>query len=193
MEAFHTIQGEGYHQGKAAFFIRLQGCDVGCHWCDVKESWDEDDAHAAPVDDIVAQAIEHPSRLAVVTGGEPLMHDLSVLCHRLRQAGFKTHLETSGSYPLTGDWDWICFSPKKFKQPLAEIYDQADELKVVIYNKSDFDWAMNQAKRVSPSCLLFLQPEWGKSTTILPHITTFIKKNPGWRISLQVHKYMGIP
>jgi len=141
----------------------------------------------------VAKAIEYPSRLAVVTGGEPLMHDLSVLCHRLRQAGFKTHLETSGSYPLTGDWDWICFSPKKFKQPLAEIYGQADELKVVVYNMSDFDWAVNQAKRVSPSCLLFLQPEWGKSTTILPHITAFIEKNPGWRISLQVHKYMGIP
>ena len=193
MEAFYSIQGEGFHQGKPAFFVRLAGCDVGCHWCDVKESWEEADHLKSSVDDILKMALEFPAGLAVVTGGEPLMHNLSNLCHQLHFKGFKTHLETSGSHKLTGDWDWICLSPKKFKKPLSDIYPKADELKVIVYNDSDFDWAFEQAKLVSSQCQLFLQPEWGKSKRVMPKILEFVRRNPDWRISLQVHKYMGIP
>ncbi len=191
-EAFHTIQGEGFHQGKPAFFIRLAGCDVGCHWCDVKESWDENDHPKTPVQDIVDMAIKYPTRMAVVTGGEP-MHNLSKLCHELHEGGFRTHLETSGSHPLTGEWDWVCLSPKKFKTPLQEIYHRADELKVIIYNKSDFTWALDQAELVALNCQLFLQPEWDRSSKMLPQIIEFTRQRPSWRISLQVHKYMGVP
>jgi len=193
MEAFYSIQGEGFHQGKPAFFVRLAGCDVGCHWCDVKESWEEADHLKSSVDDILKMALEFPAGLAVVTGGEPLMHNLSNLCHQLHFKGFKTHLETSGSHKLTGDWDWICLSPKKFKKPLSDIYPKADELKVIVYNNSDFNWALEQAKLVSSQCQLFLQPEWGKSKRVMPKILEFVRRNPDWRISLQVHKYMGIP
>ncbi len=193
MEAFCTIQGEGYHQGKSAFFIRLGGCDVGCFWCDVQESWDVGKFPRINVDDITTQALNYSSRIAVVTGGEPLMHNLDFLCQSLQKRGFHTHIETSGAYPLSGTWDWICFSPKKFKAPLDEISNQADELKVVIYNKSDFKWAESYAEKVSSGCKLFLQPEWGKSNTLLPLIVDYVKSHPQWEISLQIHKYMGLP
>lgn len=193
MEAFYTLQGEGYHQGKAAYFIRLAGCDVGCHWCDVKESWEMEAHPKTKISQIIVEAARFPSRIAVVTGGEPLMHNLEQLTGELHKKGFHTHIETSGAYPLSGSWDWICFSPKKFKKPLDEFYEKADELKVIIYNQSDFEWAESFAKRMKTQCRLFLQPEWGKSVQMLPLIIEYIKQNPQWTISLQVHKYMDIP
>ncbi len=193
MEAFYTLQGEGNYQGSAAYFIRLGGCDVGCHWCDVKESWDANLHPKQSIDDIVQQALQHPARLAVVTGGEPLMYDLTNLTATLKEKGFQTNIETSGAYPLTGQWDWVCFSPKKFKAPLTEVAQQAHELKVIIYNKSDFEWAEKYAALVLPTCKLFLQPEWSKSATMLPQIIDYVKENPQWRASLQVHKFMNIP
>ena len=193
MEAFYTLQGEGFHQGKAAYFIRLGGCDVGCFWCDVKESWD---IHAHPqiaVKEIVAEARKFPAKLAVITGGEPLMHNLDELTAALKDAGFQTNIETSGSYPLTGKWDWICVSPKKFKAPLPEILPLANELKVVVYNKSDFKWAETYAAKVSSNCKLYLQPEWSKSEEVTPLIVDYIKSNPQWELSLQIHKYINVP
>ena len=193
MEAFYTLQGEGYHQGRAAYFIRLGGCDVGCVWCDVKESWDVNAHPKIAIADIVQQAAAHPGRLAVVTGGEPLMHNLDELTIRLHDAGFETNIETSGAHKLSGQWDWICFSPKKFKAPLADIYGRANELKVVIFNKSDFAWAEEHAARLAPACKLYLQPEWDKREQMVPEIIEYIKSHPQWRISLQVHKYLNIP
>ena len=193
MESFYTIQGEGHHQGKAAHFIRLGGCDVGCHWCDVKESWDASAFSEVAVDEIAREASQHFSIIAVVTGGEPLMYDLSALTEALHKHNLKTHLETSGAYPLTGDWDWVCFSPKKFKPPVPDIYDQAQELKVVVYNQSDFQWAESFADKVSPDCKLYLQPEWDRSSVVLPSIIEYVKANPRWEISLQIHKFMHIP
>ena len=197
MEHFYTIQGEGFHQGKAAYFIRLGGCDVGCVWCDVKESWDADKHPKFAVDSIVQMATSGSGNaqniLAVVTGGEPLMHQLDNLTHALKSSGFKTNIETSGAHPLSGSWDWICLSPKKFKAPLVEVIDAAHELKVVIFNKSDFDWAEKYAAQVNPECLLYLQPEWDKSAEVTPLIVEYIKQHPKWRISLQVHKYMNVP
>ncbi|WKN30287.1 7-carboxy-7-deazaguanine synthase QueE [Porifericola rhodea] len=193
MEAFYTVQGEGFHQGKAAYFIRLGGCDVGCVWCDVKESWDASMHPQLSVEKIVEEASKHPGRLAVITGGEPLMHDLGPLCEALHRAGFSINIETSGAHPLSGDLDWICLSPKKFKAPLPETYDKADELKIIVYNKSDFKWAEEFAARVRPDCQLYLQPEWSKADKVLPQIIDYVKENPRWRISLQVHKYMNIP
>jgi organic radical activating enzyme len=193
MEAFHTIQGEGFHQGKAAFFIRLAGCEVGCHWCDVKESWDMEAHPKVPIAEIIRKAVAHPTRMAVITGGEPLMHDLSELTQALREIGFRTHIETSGVYPVTGVWDWICFSPKKFKSPEPVIFGQAHELKVIIYHNSDFNWAREFQPRVNPACKLYLQPEWSKKDKMMPLITEFVMENPQWEISLQTHKYMNIP
>lgn len=193
MEAFYTVQGEGLHQGKAAYFIRLGGCDVGCHWCDVKESWDADKHPQRTIQEIAEEAASFPARLAVVTGGEPLMHDLTALCDALHSYGFSVHIETSGAHLLSGNPDWICFSPKKFKAPVPEIYDQADELKVVVYNKSDFQWAEQFAEKVKPGCKLFLQPEWSVSDKMLPRIIDYVKAHPEWQISLQVHKFMQIP
>lgn len=194
MEAFYTLQGEGYYQGKAAYFIRLGGCDVGCHWCDVKESWDVNAHPQLTLDEIVAEAAKHPGKLAVITGGEPLMHHLDELTNALHNAGIQTNIETSGvCEAVTGYWDWICFSPKKFKAPNPDIFEKAHELKVVIFHPSDFEWAEGYASKMSPECLLYLQPEWSKSETILPLITEYIKDNPKWRISLQVHKFMNIP
>ena len=193
MESFYTIQGEGFHQGKAAYFIRLGGCDVGCVWCDVKDSWDADRHPKLDVENIVGEALKHQARLAVVTGGEPLMHDCSALTANLHKAGFSTNIETSGSYPLTGKWDWICLSPKKFKAPLPEILPLANELKVVIYNKSDFAWAEKYAELVSSGCKLYLQPEWEKSALVTPMIIDYILKNPKWEFSLQIHKYINVP
>ncbi|GGB22530.1 7-carboxy-7-deazaguanine synthase QueE [Puia dinghuensis] len=193
MESFYTLQGEGFHQGKAAFFIRLGGCDVGCVWCDVKESWDAGKHPQREVSALVAAAKEHPGRIVVITGGEPLMHDCSELTRELHRAGFATHIETSGAWPLSGEWDWICLSPKKFKAPLPEIVPLANELKVVIYNKTDFSWAEEWAARTAAGCRLFLQPEWSKSATITPLIIEYIKENPQWEFSLQLHKYIHVP
>lgn len=193
MESFYTIQGEGFHQGRAAYFIRLGGCDVGCVWCDVKDSWDASIHPILGIDEIVREAARYPGRLAVVTGGEPLMHDCTSLTRALHDAGFVVNIETSGSHPLSGSWDWICLSPKKFKAPLPEILPLANELKVVIFNKSDFEWAEKYAALVSPECKLYLQPEWEKSAVVTPLIIDYILKNPKWEFSLQIHKYIQVP
>lgn len=201
MEAFYTLQGEGFHQGKAAYFIRLGGCDVGCFWCDVKESWDASVHPRQTIEQIVATALHEVNcthgqannLIAVVTGGEPLMHNLDALTLALKQAGFQTNIETSGASPLSGHWDWICFSPKKFKAPVPEILPAANELKVVIYNKHDFEWAEEWAAQVSPQCKLYLQPEWDKSDTVLPLMIDYIKAHPRWQLSAQVHKYINVP
>ncbi len=193
MESFYTIQGEGFHQGKAAYFIRLGGCDVGCVWCDVKDSWDAAKHPQKTIAEIINEAARYPGRIAVITGGEPLMHDCLPLTDALYKAGFNTHIETSGAYALSGEWDWICLSPKKFKAPLPEILPLANELKVVVFNKSDFEWAEKYAALVSPGCKLFLQPEWDKSPVITPVIIDYIKNNPQWEFSLQLHKYIAVP
>jgi 7-carboxy-7-deazaguanine synthase len=193
VEAFYTIQGEGFHQGKAAYFIRLGGCDVGCTWCDVKESWDVSAHPLRKVSEMVQEAEKFPGRIAVVTGGEPLMHDCLPLTRELQAAGFQTHIETSGAYPLSGQWNWICLSPKKFKSPLRPCVEKADELKVVIYHVSDFSWAESFAEKVKSGCKLFLQPEWSKRETVTPLITDYIMKNPQWEFSLQLHKYIQMP
>ncbi len=198
MEHFYTIQGEGFFQGKAAYFIRLGGCDVGCVWCDVKESWDASLHPQFSVDEIVRMAetgasAEKENLIVVVTGGEPLMHNLNGLTTRLKEQGFHTNIETSGSHPLSGQWDWICLSPKKFKAPLPEVIAAANELKVVIFNKSDFAWAEKYAAIVGQECLLYLQPEWSKAAEMMPLMVEYIKQHPRWRISLQIHKYMNVP
>jgi organic radical activating enzyme len=193
MESFYTLQGEGFHQGKAAYFIRLAGCDVGCVWCDVKESWDEEKYPLQNIEEIVAKAKQYPARLAVITGGEPTLYNLEDLTSALQAEGFATNIETSGSSPLTGTWDWICLSPKKFKPPLPEILKKANELKIIVFNKSGFAWAEKYAEEVSDSCKLYLQPEWGKSEKVTPMIIDYIKQNPQWRFSLQMHKYINVP
>jgi 7-carboxy-7-deazaguanine synthase len=193
MESFYTLQGEGFHQGHAAYFIRLGGCDVGCVWCDVKDSWDASKHPLKTVEQLVKEAIAFPGRLAVITGGEPLMHSLDELTSALHASGFQTNIETSGSHPLSGSWDWICLSPKKFKAPLPGLVSYANELKVVIFNKSDFDWAEKYAAMVSSSCKLYLQPEWDKAAVVTPLIIDYIKANPQWELSLQLHKYINVP
>ncbi|PWU04265.1 MAG: 7-carboxy-7-deazaguanine synthase QueE [Bacteroidetes bacterium] len=193
MEAFYTIQGEGFHQGKAAYFIRLGGCDVGCVWCDVKESWDASLHPQKTVKEIVDGALKFPVGIVVVTGGEPLMYNLDELTFGLHQAGFTNNIETSGAYPMTGMWDWICISPKKFKAPLPENLPLANELKVVVYNKSDFEWAEKYAAQVNSECKLYLQPEWSKADFMTPTIVDYIKQNPKWELSLQIHKYINVP
>ncbi len=193
MEAFYTIQGEGHHTGKAAYFIRLGGCDVGCVWCDVKDSWDATAHPMVDVESIVNTAAEFPSQIAVITGGEPCMYDLGLLTASLREKGFKTHLETSGAYPVQGDFDWVCVSPKKFKSPLEEVLKLADELKVVIFHPSDFEWAESNAKGVGKECKLLLQPEFDKSSKMMSSLVDYVKAHPQWSISLQTHKIIGIP
>lgn len=193
MEMFYSLQGEGFHQGRAAFFIRLAGCDVGCVWCDVKESWDASKHPTLNIEEIVAAAKAHPGRLAIVTGGEPLLYNLDPLTTALKAAGFETNIETSGSSPMSGHWDWVCLSPKKFKVPLVENISLASELKVVVFNKHDFDWAETYAKQVSPSCKLYLQPEWDKAAQITPLVIDYIKANPKWELSAQLHKYIQVP
>lgn len=193
MEAFYTIQGEGFHAGKAAYFIRLAGCDVGCVWCDVKESWDATLHPEVSVPKIVEEAAQFPARMAVVTGGEPLMYDLSNLTAELKNNNFTTNIETSGVYDVTGEWDWICFSPKKFKEPHPSIYNLANELKVIVYNKSDFAFAEKFAEKVNENCILLLQPEWSLQDKMLPQLIDYVKINPKWKVSLQTHKFMNIP
>ena len=193
MEMFYSLQGEGYHQGKAAYFIRLAGCDVGCVWCDVKESWDASKHPVLSIEEIVSSALAHPGRLAIITGGEPLLYNLDALTAALKKAGFEINMETSGSSPMSGNWDWVCLSPKKFKAPLSESIAAASELKVVIFNKHDFEWAETYAKQVPASCKLYLQPEWDKANEITPLIIDYIKANPQWELSAQLHKYIQVP
>ncbi|WP_340074717.1 7-carboxy-7-deazaguanine synthase QueE [Leptobacterium sp. I13] len=192
MEAFYTIQGEGYHKGTAAYFIRIGGCDVGCHWCDVKESWDAATHPPTAIKSIVENAANYSDTI-VVTGGEPLMWNMKPLTSQLKAEGLKTHIETSGAYPLTGIWDWICLSPKKTKLPLDEVYIKADELKIIVYNQHDFIFAEEQAKKVGENCILYLQPEWSKRDKIIPAIVDYVMKHPKWKVSLQTHKYLNIP
>ena len=193
MEHFYTLQGEGRYTGHASYFIRLGGCDVGCVWCDVKDSWDASKHPLVEVSAMVDFVSASKSPIAVITGGEPLMHDLTDLTASLKNVGIRTHIETSGAHPLSGSWDWICLSPKKFKSPLNEVVVKANELKVVIYNKSDFEWAEKFASMVSSDCLLYLQPEWSKSAEVNPLIISYIKENPRWIFSLQTHKFLDIP
>lgn len=193
MEHFYTLQGEGFHQGKAAYFIRLGGCDVGCVWCDVKDSWDEDKHPKLTISSLQLAVKNTPAQIVVITGGEPLLHDLTELTKQLHKSGFKTHIETSGSSPLSGDWDWITLSPKKFKEPLPEVVPLASELKIVVFNKSDFAWAEKWAAQVSPECKLYLQPEWSKASIITPAIIEYIKAHSQWQLSLQIHKYINVP
>jgi 7-carboxy-7-deazaguanine synthase len=193
MEAFYTLQGEGYHQGRAAYFIRLGGCDVGCVWCDVKDSWDAEKHPKLSIESIVAEACKYPGRLVVITGGEPLLHNLDELTKALQEKGFETNIETSGSSIMSGNWDWICLSPKKFKAPVPANLPLAHELKVVVFNKHDFEWAEMHAALVSSTCKLYLQPEWDKAAEITPLIVDYIKAHPQWELSLQTHKYINVP
>lgn len=193
MEHFYTVQGEGFHSGRAAYFIRLAGCDVGCVWCDVKESWDAGAHDVVPIANLVESVTQYASDFCVITGGEPAMYDLASLVDQLHQKGLYCAIETSGCYPLHGAIDWYCFSPKKFKPPVEEAYEKANELKVVISHASDFEWAEEHATKVSDSCELYLQPEWGKQERFLPMIIDYVKDHPKWKVSLQTHKYMNIP
>ncbi|MGS4345354.1 7-carboxy-7-deazaguanine synthase QueE [Myroides odoratus] len=192
MEQFYTIQGEGFYSGHAAYFIRLGGCDVGCHWCDVKESWDAELHPLTPVEKMVADAAA-VANLAVITGGEPLMYNLDYLTKKLKEAGLKTNIETSGAYEMSGDFDWVCLSPKKAKLPTESAYAAANELKVVIYNKHDFIFAEEQAAKVNKDALLLLQTEWSKRAVMMPLIIEYVKQHPQWKISLQTHKFLDIP
>ncbi len=192
MEEFYTIQGEGYHKGTAAYFIRVGGCDVGCHWCDVKESWNPDIHPPTAIESIAENAVKY-SQTIVITGGEPLTWDMGPLTQLLKDKGVVTHIETSGAYALTGTWDWICLSPKKLKLPTKEIYNKAHELKVIIFNKDDFRFAEEQAAKVSKDCKLYLQPEWSKRDKMIPQIVDYVMKHPKWVVSLQTHKYLNIP
>lgn len=193
MEEFYTIQGEGFNTGKAAYFIRIGGCDVGCHWCDVKESWDANIHPLTPAEKIVDNVIEWKAKSVVVTGGEPLMYNLDYITTLLKEQNIETFIETSGAYELSGRWDWICLSPKKTMPALKNIYAQANELKVIVFNKHDFKWAEEQAAMAGEGCYLYLQPEWSKHQALLPGIIDYVKNNPKWMISLQTHKYMNIP
>ncbi len=193
MEEFYTLQGEGFHTGKAAYFVRIGGCDVGCAWCDSKESWNASLFPPVPVEDVVRRAVATPAKTVVVTGGEPSLYPLDVFTRALKEKGVTTMLETSGAHPLTGTWDWICLSPKKNAPPQKTIYDRANELKVVIQKEADLQWAEKNAARVNLQCHLFLQPEWSVATQIMETLTQYVMAHPQWRISLQSHKYMGIP
>lgn len=193
MEHYYTIQGEGYNTGAPAYFLRLGGCDVGCVWCDVKDSWEAEKYPLTPIEEMLSLVQKANASTAVITGGEPMMNDLNSLTDIFHQNKIRLWLETSGAYPLTGDWDWICVSPKKFKAPLQSALEKANELKVVVYNPSDFDWAEQHAEMVNDKCKLFLQPEYSRRNEMIPLIIKYIKQNPEWRISLQTHKYMNIP
>ncbi len=192
MEEFYTIQGEGFHKGTAAYFIRIGGCDVGCHWCDVKESWNAETHPPTAIEAIVANAAAYSDTI-VITGGEPLTWNMDPLTHALKAKNLDTHIETSGAYPLSGKWDWICLSPKKNKLPMGNIHEKADELKVIVYNKHDLIFAEEQAQKVSEDCILYLQPEWSVRDKVTPIIVDFVMQNPKWKVSLQTHKYLNIP
>ncbi len=193
MEEFYTIQGEGYNTGKAAYFIRIGGCDVGCHWCDVKESWDANIHPLTSINTIVEHVLGYDAKSVVVTGGEPLIYNLNALTRAMKEKNIETYIETSGAYELSGEWNWICLSPKKTMPALENIYSKANELKVIIFNQHDFKWAEELAQKVNSYCHLYLQPEWSKSDDVLPKIIEYVKANPRWMISLQSHKFMHIP
>ena len=192
MEQFYTIQGEGKYSGHAAYFIRLAGCDVGCVWCDVKDSWDASQHPTQTIESLVQKANQNPAEIVVITGGEPAMYDLTALCSQLKESGKRVHIETSGAHPIRGDFDWVTFSPKKFKPPLPEAFQKAHELKVIVFNKSDLEWAQSLSKDVHNDCVLLLQPEWSKRDKMHDLVVDFVKRNPQWHISLQTHKYLGI-
>ncbi|NVO19304.1 MAG: 7-carboxy-7-deazaguanine synthase QueE [Bacteroidetes bacterium] len=193
MEDFYTLQGEGAHTGKAAYFLRVGGCDVGCYWCDVKESWDPKLHPLTAIENIVNRTLEHSAKTVVLTGGEPLIYNLDPLCKGLKEKGMSIHLETSGSHPFSGQFDWICLSPKKKSPPIREIYPKANELKVIIFDESDYAWAEENASLVSPDCILFLQPEWSRMKQVTPGIIDYVMQHPRWKVSLQTHKYLHIP
>lgn len=193
MEHFYSLQGEGFHSGRAAYFIRLGGCDVGCVWCDVKESWNAEDHPTLSVTEIVDAVVQSGADFAVITGGEPAMYDLSYLTHELHEANIEIAIETSGAYELIGGFDWICLSPKKFKVPLEQNYEQADELKMIIFNKHDLQWSEELKSKVSDKCILYMQPEWDKSNEMLPIMIEYVKEHVEWTISLQTHKFLNIP
>ena len=192
MEAFYTLQGEGFYKGTAAYFIRLGGCDVGCHWCDVKESWDASLHNLTPIETIVQKALQY-SKTIIITGGEPLMYNLLPLTQLLKSKGARTHIETSGAHPLTGIWDWICLSPKKNKRPLSLIHQKANELKMIIYNQNDFLFAEEMSALTQPECIRYLQPEWSRKEKMIPKMVEYVLAHPQWKISLQMHKYLNIP
>jgi len=193
MEEFYSLQGEGFHTGRPSYFARIGGCDVGCHWCDSKESWDAEKYPPVATDKIIEHAASFPAKAIVVTGGEPLLYNLDYLCKGLHRNGVATFLETSGSSELSGVWDWICLSPKREAPPIQEIFLKANELKVIIEDLPDLDWAEINARKVSSTCILYLQPEWSRRDTVIPAIVKYIEANPKWKISLQAHKYMRIP
>ncbi len=193
MEHFYTIQGEGVHAGKPAYFVRLAGCDVGCVWCDVKESWPTDGFPMHAAEEICDWVKSTPAEMVVVTGGEPAMYDCHPLVTVLKSKGYKVHVETSAAYPLLGDYDWICISPKKFKQPVLSEMQRAHELKVIVFNDSDFEWAKQWANTVSDTCALLLQAEWEKREKVMPKMIDFVKENPRWRICIQTHKIINVP
>ena len=193
MEDFYTLQGEGFQTGRPAYFLRIGGCDVGCSWCDVKESWNAASWPLTDTDEIIRRVLDCPAKSVVITGGEPLMYNLDYLCRELSNSGFQLFLETSGSHPISGSWDWICLSPKKFSPPLPEIYNLADEYKVIVQSVGDFDWAEKNTSRLKEGCALFLQPEWSVIDSIMEPVVEYVKAHPKWRISLQSHKYMKIP
>jgi organic radical activating enzyme len=193
MEEFYSIQGEGFNTGKAAYFARIGGCDVGCKWCDSKESWNASKWPATPTDHILENILQCPAKAVVVTGGEPLMYNLDYFCKQLKENKIETFLETSGAYPHSGNWDWICLSPKQNQPPLQDMLSRAHELKVIIESEKDFEWAEKNAKLVNETCYLYLQPEWSKRDQMMPQIVEYILDHPQWRISIQSHKYMRIP
>jgi len=193
MEEFYTLQGEGFNTGQAAYFVRIGGCDVGCSWCDVKESWNASLYPPVEVEPVAMRAASYPAKAVVVTGGEPMLYNLDFFCSLLKQMGIRTFLETSGSQPISGTWDWICLSPKRSQPPVAENLKSASELKVIIQDETDFSWAEEHAGMAGEDCLLYLQPEWSRRSTMMPEIIRYIQENPKWRISLQSHKYMRIP
>jgi organic radical activating enzyme len=193
MEEFYSLQGEGFHTGEAAYFIRVGGCDVGCYWCDVKESWNADTHPAIFTDGIIERASVFPAKAVIITGGEPLNYNLDYICEQLQQRGIKTFLETSGSLTMSGNWDWVCLSPKQNIPPVEANFLLAGELKVIISEKTDFNWAELNAAKVKPGCILYLQPEWSKRNEMMPEIIDYVMLHPEWRISLQSHKYMRIP
>ena len=193
MECFLTVQGEGAYTGAAAWFIRLGGCDVGCAWCDVKESWDVNAHPHVTAGTLVDEAVTTKAPICVITGGEPAMHDLTALTEGLQAAGIRTHIETSGTHPLTGSWDWVTFSPKRFKAPLEAIYAQTDELKVIVVNRQDLEWGVEHASRLQTDTRLYFQPEWDRREQVLDYTVAFVQENTEWRISLQTHKYLGLP
>jgi len=193
MEEFYTIQGEGAYAGVPAYFIRIGGCDLGCHWCDVKESWISENHPITSVERMISNVKNSKTKIVVITGGEPLMWNMNFLTEKLQKEGFRTHIETSGAYPFSGNWNWVCLSPKKTKLPLQDAYKKANELKVIIYNQHDFVFASQQAEKVGKNCILFLQAEWSKREKMNPYIVDYVKNNPKWRISVQTHKYLDIP